>query len=90
MAIKKLTGNETLEELRAWAIETEEEYNTLNSANDIIKKEKETLSKTISDLQLTNQKLYLRLTDNTHNTQQKEDKKVDKKLSDNDISNLFK
>lgn len=53
MGIKKLTGNETLEELREWALETEEEYNLVSKTNE----ELTTRNKTLEE---SNQKLFLR------------------------------
>lgn len=53
MGIKKLTGNETLEELREWALETEEEYKLVSKTNE----ELTTRNKTLEE---SNQKLFLR------------------------------
>lgn len=53
MGIKKLTGNETLEELREWALQTEEEYNLVSKTNE----ELTTRNKTLEE---SNQKLFLR------------------------------
>lgn len=73
MPLKPLKENPTQEEINAWIVEAQEEYNKVETDLNTFKTNQETTEKRIKDLETANQKLFLKVTKKVQDDDDQED-----------------
>lgn len=73
MSLKPLKENATQEEINAWIVEAQEEYNKVETELNTFKSNQETTEKRIKELEAANQKLFLKITNKVQDEEDQED-----------------